>query len=124
MSWAGGELAGTLEPGKRADMILLDNKTLIGPYLSLDQNPIHVLLYRGRASAVDTVMVDGEILYQEKRHRRLNSQNLLKQLKTSITPADADCGESLEGDLLPYAIRYYESWDDEALVPHHIVNSI
>jgi 5-methylthioadenosine/S-adenosylhomocysteine deaminase len=119
-----GDLAGTLEPGKRADMILLDSKTLIGPYLSPDQNPIHVLLYRGRASAVDTVIVDGEILYQGKRHRRLNSQNLLQQLKTSIKPADTDRGESLEGNLLPYALRYYQAWDDEALVPHHIVNSI
>jgi 5-methylthioadenosine/S-adenosylhomocysteine deaminase len=119
-----GETSGTLEPGKRADMILLDSKTLIGPYLSHDQNPIHILLYRGRASSVDTVIVDGEIIYQEKRHRRLNSKNLLKQLKTSVKPADTDRGESLEEDLLPYAIRYYQTWDDEPLVPRHIVNSI
>lgn len=119
-----GEVSGTLAPGKRADMILLDSRTLTGPYLSFEQNPIHALLYRGRASDVDTVIVDGEILYQGKRHRRLNSQHLLKQLKTSVKPAAADGGESLEGELLPYAIRYYQAWDDEPLVPHHIVNSI
>jgi 5-methylthioadenosine/S-adenosylhomocysteine deaminase len=119
-----GELTGTLESGKRADMILLDSRTITGPYLSLDQSPIDALLYRGRASVVDTVIIDGEIIYQGKRHRRVNSKSLLKQLRASIQPAVEDDGESLEAELLPHAIRYYQAWDDEALIPHHIVNSV
>ena len=119
-----GELVGTLESGKRADMILLDSRTIIGPYLSIDHNPIDALLYRGRGSVVDTVIIDGEIIYQGKRHRRVDSKSLLKQLRASIQPPVVDDGESLEEELLPYAIRYYQAWDDEALIPHHIVNSI
>ena len=119
-----GELSGTLEPGKRADMVLLDGRRLTEPYLSREQNPIHALLYRGRASDVDTVIVDGEILYQGKKHLRLDAKNLLKQLKASITAAAKDDAGSVEAELLPHAIRYYQAWDDEALAPYYRVNSI
>jgi len=119
-----GSVSGSLEPGKRADMILLDSRPLSSLYLSADQNLIDALLYRGRASSVDTVMVDGEILYQGKKHRRLNSQDISKQLKKSIQPAATNGSDSIEAELLPYAIRYYQTWDDELLTPHHVVNSI
>ena len=70
-------------------------------------------------------MVDGEILYRGKKHLRLDSKGLAKRLKTSIEPAAEDGGKSLEAELLPYAIRYYQAWDDGSLVPHHhVVNSI
>ena len=119
-----GKVSGTLEPGKRADLVLLDSRTLTHPYLSLQHNPIQALLYRGRASDVDTVMVDGEILYRGKKHLRLDSKGLARQLKKSIEPSAVNAGKSFEAELLPYAIRYYQAWDDALLVPHHIVNSI
>ena len=119
-----GKISGALEPGKRADMVLLDSRALTHPYLSVQQNPIQALLYRGRASDVDTVMVDGEILYRGKKHLRLDSKGLAKQLKKSIEPPAVNAGKSFEAELLPYAIRYYQAWDDALLVPHHIVNSI
>ena len=119
-----GELSGTLEPGKRADMVLLDSRRLAEPYLSREHNPIHALLYRGRASDVDTVMVDGEILYRGKKHLRLDAKKLLKQVKASVEPAAKDSAESVEAELLAHAIRYYQAWDEEPLVPYHRVNSI
>ena len=119
-----GELSGTLEPGKRADMVLLDGRRLAEPYLSSEHNPIHALLYRGRASDVDTVMVDGEILYRGKKHLRLDAKKLLKQVKASVEPAAKDSAQSVEAELLAHAIRYYQAWDEEPLVPYHRVNSI
>ncbi|MGH7782898.1 MAG: amidohydrolase family protein [Candidatus Binatia bacterium] len=119
-----GQSAGTLEPGKSADMILLDSKELSRPYLAPEQNPIDTLVYRGRAASVDTVIVDGEILYRGKKHRRLNAQDVFRQLRTSVQPAAANDGKSIEAELLPYAIRYYQAWDDEPWVPYHIVNGI
>src|SRR4029077_16608682 len=91
---------------------------------SAAKNRMNSLLTRGRASSVDTVMGDGEILYQGKKHRRLNSQDISKQLKKSIQPAATNGSDSIEAELLPYAIRYYQTWDDEPLTPHHVVNSI
>jgi 5-methylthioadenosine/S-adenosylhomocysteine deaminase len=121
-----GKCSGTLEPGKRADMILLDARRLTEPYLAREHNPVHALLYRGRATDVDTVIVDGEILYQGKKHLRLDAKNLLKQLKASIKPAARSSGESIETDLLTHALRYYQAWDEDEppLTPYHRVNSI
>ena len=68
-----------------------------GPWQAL--NP-HALLYRGRASDVDTVMVDGEILYRGKKHLRLDAKKLLKQVKASVEPAAKDSAQSVEAELL------------------------
>jgi hypothetical protein len=118
-----GDRCGTLEPGKEADMVLVDSQSLKRPYLASEQNPIDALVYRGRSSDVDTVMVAGEILYQQKKHRRLNPQAILKQLRESIKPAASDSRDNLDTELLPYVLRYYEAWDTDSLTPHHIVNS-
>jgi cytosine/adenosine deaminase-related metal-dependent hydrolase len=118
-----GDRCGTLEPGKEADLILIDSQSLKSPYLASQHNPIDALVYRGRSSDVDTVMVAGEILYQGKKHRRLNSRAIVKQLQESIKPAAPNSGDNLDAELLPYVLRYYEAWDADPLTPHHIVNS-
>ncbi|HEY2918006.1 MAG TPA: hypothetical protein VGK77_03315 [Candidatus Binatia bacterium] len=82
------------------------------------------LLYRGRANDVDTVIVDGEILYRGKKHLRLDSKDLFEEITASIVPAGVEDGKSFEAELLAYAIRSYEAWDDEPLAPHHVVNSV
>ena len=116
-----GDRCGTLEPGKAADLILIDSERLRAPYLAPGQNPIDTLIYRGRASDVDTVMIAGEILYRGRKHRRLDPAAVRKQLQASIEySAQAD---PLDAELLPHILRYYQAWDDETLTPHHVVNS-
>ena len=119
-----GKITGTLEPGKRADMILLDMNSLTRPYQSPWQNPINTLIYRGKASAVDTVIVDGEILYQGKKHLRLRPKSVIGQLRKSLTPPAAEKSGGLEAEILPHVIRYYQSWDEDTVVPFHKINSI
>lgn len=116
-----GDCCGTLEPGKDADLILIDSERFRVPYLAPGQNPIDTLIYRGRASDVDTVMIAGEILYQGRKHRKLDAAAVRKQLRASVEfSAQPD---PLDAQLLPYMMRYYQSWDNESLTPHHVVNS-
>jgi hypothetical protein len=68
--------------------------------------------------------VDGEILYRGKKHLRLDSKDLFEEITASIVPAGVEDGKSFEAELLAYAIRSYEAWDDEPLAPHHVVNSV
>ena len=119
-----GSVSGALAPNKRADMILFDERSLSQPYLAAHQNPIDRLLYRGKASSVDTVIVDGEILYRGKQHLRLKPKKILSDLVCSVIPALTDRGPSLETELYPYVLRYYQAWDDEPIIPHHKVNNI
>jgi 5-methylthioadenosine/S-adenosylhomocysteine deaminase len=118
-----GELAGSLQPGKRADLVLLDAKNFSQPYVAPQQNPIDTLITRGKSSAVDTVIVDGEILYQGKKHLRLQPNQIVESLQKSVIPPAPVKADNLGDELLPYVVRYYQSWDKDELSPFHQVNS-
>lgn len=60
---------GSLEPGKRADVILLD---LSDPRTSPGLDPVRQLVYTGRGGDVVTTIVDGEILMEDRQLRRLD----------------------------------------------------
>lgn len=115
-----GLRCGTLEAGKAADVILLDAGRLREPYLAPQQSPIDALIYRGRSSDVDTVMIGGEILYRGKKHRKLDLRTVLKQLRASVELVGK--ADPLDEQLLPYLMRYYQAWDSETLTPYHAVN--
>jgi len=116
-----GSRCGTLEPGKAADVILIDSERFRLPYLASGQSPIDTLIYRGRASDVDTVMIAGEILYQGKKHRKLDLKSILQQLQASIALGGKT--DPLDEELLPHVARYYQAWDNEVLTPHHVLNN-
>jgi cytosine/adenosine deaminase-related metal-dependent hydrolase len=115
-----GNRCGTLEPGKAADLILIDSERLRAPYLAPGQSPIDALLYRGRASDVDTVLIDGEILYRGKKHEKLNAKAVLKQLRAAVELNPKV--DPLDEELLPHMMRYYQAWDSETLTPHQVFN--
>jgi 5-methylthioadenosine/S-adenosylhomocysteine deaminase len=119
-----GDVAGTLEPGKEADLVLLDSRDFALPYLAPRQNPIDTLVYRGKSTAVDTVMVGGEILYQGKKHKRIDSKALYKRLKKNISPPSGNKTEGPEAELLPYVRALFDSWDQDKTVPFHRFNSV
>ena len=117
-------LAGALEPGKQADLVLLDSRDFALPYLAPQHNPIDTLVYRGRSSAVDTVMVGGEILYQEKKHKRIDRKAIHKSLKQSIKAPSQRKTDGPEAELLPYVHALFDSWDQDKAVPFHKFNSV
>jgi 5-methylthioadenosine/S-adenosylhomocysteine deaminase len=64
---------GSLEPGKRADMIVLD---LSGPgALPLYDAASHVV-YSARADAVETVIVEGRVLMDRRRLKTLDTEEI------------------------------------------------
>lgn len=76
-----GNLTGTLEPGKRADLILVDLSPLHNsPRFQRDPAGIYAqLVYAGKASDVTDVMVNGQWLMSERRLTTLNPDELLIQ---------------------------------------------
>jgi len=118
-----GEGAGTLTPGKRADIVLVDARQITEPYLASHQNPIDALIYRGKANSVDTVMVDGEILYQGRKHVRLDERNLVRALKKSISPPARGKRTKLDSQLLDAVKGFYNTWNDDPKTPFHRMNS-
>jgi 5-methylthioadenosine/S-adenosylhomocysteine deaminase len=64
-----GHLTGSLEPGKRADLILLDLQTLHNtPAFHRDPNAIYSqIVYAARSTDVEAVMVNGQWLMRDRR---------------------------------------------------------
>lgn len=113
---------GTLEPGKRADLVLVDSRPIAEPYLARHQTPVDALVYRGGAGAVDTVMVDGEILYRGGKHLRLDEKALLKEVKQKITLAPRRKAGALEARLLPRVRDFLESGEERPVEPFYKFN--
>jgi 5-methylthioadenosine/S-adenosylhomocysteine deaminase len=76
-----GHLTGSLEAGKRADLILVDLKPLHNsPRFRRDPNGIYAqLVYAAKSSDVSDVMVNGKWLMRGRELTTLNEANLLEQ---------------------------------------------
>ena len=82
---------GSLEPGKRADLILVDlSATHLRPINLIVNN----LVYGAHASDVSTVMVDGEILVSDGRLCRLNETDAVAGAEAYMLQRFRDAGIS------------------------------
>lgn len=66
---------GSLEAGKRADIILLD---LHKPHLYPLNMPVFRAIYFANGADVDTVLVDGEILMEQRQVKTMNEDKVLE----------------------------------------------
>lgn len=60
---------GSLEVGKKADLLVINMRA---PHLTPDWQPVHRLIAQGLGSDVETVMVDGRILMQDRQIRSVD----------------------------------------------------
>ena len=76
-----GHLTGSLEPGKRADLILVDlSKLHNAPRFRRDPSGLYAqLVYAGKSSDVSDVMVNGRWLMRDRRLTTLDETDLLTQ---------------------------------------------
>ncbi|MFX1368493.1 MAG: amidohydrolase family protein [Promethearchaeota archaeon] len=67
---------GSLEPGKMADIILINMRDLS---FTPNSNPVSNLVYAGSGYAVDTVMVNGRLLMQNKKLLTLEEDQVMER---------------------------------------------
>jgi 5-methylthioadenosine/S-adenosylhomocysteine deaminase len=71
-----GESIGSLEVGKKADIVLVD---LSKPHLKPLHNIYASIVYSARGSDVDTVIVDGKILMENRQVKTLDEQAVMEK---------------------------------------------
>jgi 5-methylthioadenosine/S-adenosylhomocysteine deaminase len=72
---------GTLEAGKKADIILVDFKK---PHLTPTRDPYANIVYSAHGSDCDTVIVDGKVLMENRKVKTLDEEEvMLKAQKTA-----------------------------------------
>lgn len=77
---------GSLTPGKRADVIMIDTRSINMGMFSDD--PAHLLVEAARPHNVDTVIVDGRILKRSGELTVLNSELVVAEARQSMQEID------------------------------------
>ena len=113
-----GEL-GSLEPGKQADLVLLDGRRLYdSPYVHPRTPVEEVVLRRGMGSDVEAVMVGGEWVIRDGRCLRADEAALRQRLGASMERFLGPAAEpSLADELEPHVAAFFASWDEGELPP-------
>ncbi len=78
-----GDEIGRLEPGRCADLVLLDYEDMCSPVVDSDHDPLDVLLYRGLSSHVHTVIVNGSMVIQDGTPVHIDEASLCDRLRAS-----------------------------------------
>jgi cytosine/adenosine deaminase-related metal-dependent hydrolase len=121
-----GDLIGALEPGRRADLVLLDWDRITHPYVDDDLDPLDILLYRARGTDVQVTMIDGKVVYENGRYLTIDADALTaevqRQLRGSL-PEDRRRRRRVMAELEPHLTRYYQGWSLEASVPYYQLHS-
>jgi 5-methylthioadenosine/S-adenosylhomocysteine deaminase len=121
-----GDDIGTIEPGKRADLVLLDFSRLAAPYLDPAIPVLDAIVYRAKPEHVAAVMIDGEIVLQDGRFlridRRATMQRIGREGLAEVTPDDhARC--RLAERLAPHLKAFYADWTLPRSEPFYILNA-
>lgn len=86
-----GSITGSLEPGKRADLILVDTSPAHNsPRFRRDPNNAYAqLVYAAKSTDVTDVMVNGKWLMREHRLLTLDEESLVREARQLATKIDA-----------------------------------
>jgi 5-methylthioadenosine/S-adenosylhomocysteine deaminase len=75
---------GSLEPGKKADVILID---MFKPHLVPANMPVHRVAYFANGNDVDAVIVNGEVLMENRQVKTVNEAEVIELAEKAIKEA-------------------------------------
>ena len=116
---------GTIEPGKRADLVLVNLDRIEDPYLHPDTDVVDALVYRGKGLDVDTVMVEGEILLRGGEFLKADKAEIRAQIREALSRELTDRESSriaLSRELTPIVQRWFAGWPLEEGRQHYTYN--
>eukprot|EP00977_Amphora_coffeiformis_P026062 scaffold24022_cov168-Amphora_coffeaeformis.AAC.1 len=115
---------GKLEPGYKADMVLVKTNRITRPWVAPEVNPLHLLLLRAKAVDVDTVLVGGQVVLQDGLPTNFDLRQVEQELAAQL---DAQPVKQQHLDLVaalrPYLVDWYTNWDQPTLEPYAAFNS-
>jgi 5-methylthioadenosine/S-adenosylhomocysteine deaminase len=122
-----GRTIGRLAPGMAADLVVLDWNDITFPYQSPDVSVAEVIVQRATPSAVQLVMVDGEVIYRDGAFVRIDRDAVLAELAERLArPLSPEEEERriLAAAVMPHVRRLYEGYLGDTLPdPHYRPNS-
>ncbi len=121
-----GDKVGTLDPGMRADLVLLNLQNIEYPYIDPVIGLIEALVYRGRSQDVDTVMIDGDVVMRDGKLTHVDKDAVLKEINSALdrplTPPEMEARD-LISQVEPHMRRFLQGTFPRDLVPHSVYNA-
>ncbi len=122
-----GDQIGTLAPGKAADLVIVNWKDTIYPYLD-EQTPIvDAVVQRLRRERVETVIVAGEPILRDGKFTRLDKEALLAELAASLRVPLSERERrrrDLMREVFPAVRDFYAGYlDDQRREPFYEMNA-
>lgn len=105
-----GSHIGTLEPGKAADIVIMNWRHIAYPYLDAGVPVVDAVVQRARTHGVETVLVAGEPILRDGRFTRVDKQAALEELARSLRAPLAPHEErrrELSRRVFPYVRQFY-----------------
>ncbi len=105
---------GSLEPGKRADIVMLNWDRVSYPYLDSELDPLEVLVSRARGRDVRTVLIDGRIVYDNGEYPMLNVAAITMRIQEALAggpPPEVIARRQAAQALDPHIRAYYRDWE-------------
>jgi 5-methylthioadenosine/S-adenosylhomocysteine deaminase len=110
-----GATIGVLEPGRAADLVLIDWQQVAFPYLDAETPLLDAVVQRAKTSGVRTVICDGEIIYADGRFTKVDRDGALRTLHADLQRALSDDEverRRLSKALLPHVKAFYAGYFD------------
>jgi cytosine/adenosine deaminase-related metal-dependent hydrolase len=118
-----GDAIGRLVPGAAADMVLIDWRQVSYPFLDPDTDVLAAVVQRAKTIGVETVIVQGEVIYRDRRFTRVDKEAVLSELaalmQRPLTPQE-ERRRSVARRVLPFIRDFYREYvPAEAPVPFY-----
>ena len=110
-----GDRIGHLRVGAYADLVLLDWHDITYPYQDPALPLVDVIVQRAKTSAVRTVMIAGETVYQDGRFTRIDRGATLAEIAARMAQPLTEAEEKrrqLSRAVFPHVKAFYDGWLD------------
>jgi len=122
-----GDSIGRLVPGARADLVLLDWQQVAYPFLDEGTDVLSAVVQRAKTGGVETVMVEGEVIYRDRRFTRVDKAAALAELAGRMglprTPEE-EIRRSVAQRVAPFMREFYRDYvPDTAPSPFYVTSA-
>ncbi len=119
-------VAGVLEPGYKADLILVNLDRMTEPWVDPQVPLLDVFIHRAKGVDVDTMIIDGKMVMQNRNILTVNKAELFDEIRQSaargVTPEQKKSFQFIS-ELKPYIFAFYQDWLKRDYDPHYVFNS-
>jgi 5-methylthioadenosine/S-adenosylhomocysteine deaminase len=120
-----GEEIGTIEIGKRADLVVLDYRRMTEPFTSDEVSPVAALIHRAKAAHVTATIIEGRSVYRDGQFTYIDRDAALAKLAADLDRPDRP-DEIARGEfsrrVLPHIRDFYRDWELPRSEPWYRLN--